>query len=160
MIDTRLTSQTKKTAVQEGTVLAFDFGEKRIGVAMGEFLLKSAHPLTTIDTKVTTLRFAKIETLIKEWQPKLLVVGLPLDEHGSIHKVTSLCKRFANRLNGRFALPVLLVDERYSSAEASSLLNQKNIKGLKQKPMLDAMAAKVILQSYFDSLSVTDKIMS
>ncbi len=162
MAETQPTSPTKitpvPTLVAEGTVLAFDFGERRIGVAMGEHLLKSAHPLTTIDTEITTLRFAKIEGLIKEWQPKLLVVGLPLDEDGGTHKMTPLCKRFANRLNGRFALPVVLVDERYSSTEASLQLNQQNIKGRKQKPMLDAMAAQVILQSYFDSLVLSDKI--
>ena len=157
MLETDTSNQTKitpaPTLAPEGTVLAFDFGERRIGVAMGEHFLKSAHPLTTIDTEITTLRFAKIEALIKEWQPKLLVVGLPLDEDGGTHKMTPLCKRFANRLNGRFALPVVLVDERYSSAEASQQLNQQNIKGRKQKPMLDAMAAQVILQSYFDNLS-------
>ena len=165
----QLTTESKIMPVQQGTVLAFDFGERRIGVAMGEHLLKSAHPLTTIDTEITTLRFAKIEALIKEWQPKLLVVGMPLDEDGGVHKMTPLCKRFANRLNGRFALPVVFIDERYSSAEASSQLNLQNIKGRKQKPMLDAMAAQVILQSYFDSLNtnslsldslpVSDKIM-
>ena len=143
----------QKACSQQGTVLAFDFGERRIGVAMGEHLLKSAHPLLTIDTEITALRFAKIEALIKEWQPKLLVVGLPLDEDGGIHKMTALCKRFANRLNGRFALPVMLVDERYSSAEASLQLSAQQIKGRKQKPMLDAMAAQVILQSYFDHIS-------
>ena len=121
--------------------------KKKILIAFKKVLLDNKADLTD-----------KIENLIKEWQPELLVVGLPLDEDGGTHKMTALCKRFANRLNGRFSLSVILVDERYSSAEASQQLNQQNIKGRKQKPMLDAMAAQVILQSYFDSLPEADKI--
>ena len=141
-----------KSQVQTGTVLAFDFGERRIGVAIGEHLIGSASPLTTIDNESNEIRFAAITALIKEWQPKLLVVGLPLSLDGSENAVTQLCKKFARRLNGRFNLPVILIDERYSSAEASNLLNQTGIKGRAQKIMLDQVAAQTILQSYFDSL--------
>ena len=142
-----------KEKVQSGTVLAFDFGERRIGVAVGEHLIHSANPLTTIDSESNEVRFAAITTLIDEWQPKLLVVGLPLSLDGSETEVTQLCKKFARRLNGRFNLPVMLVDERYSAAEASQLLNQTGIKGRAQKAMLDQVAAQTILRSYFDSLS-------
>ena len=142
----------EKSAVQCSTVLAFDFGERRIGVAVGEHLLTTANPLTTIDNESNEIRFQMISTLIKEWQPKLLVVGLPLNVDGTEHVVTQLCKKFARRLNGRFNLPVMLIDERYSSVEASSLLNQTGIKGRAQKAMLDQVAAQTILQSYFDSL--------
>ncbi len=142
-----------KEKVQSGTVLAFDFGERRIGIAVGEHLIHSANPLTTIDSESNEVRFAAITTLIHEWQPKLLVVGLPLSLDGSETEVTQLCKKFARRLNGRFNLPVMLVDERYSSAEASQLLNQTGIKGRAQKAMLDQVAAQTILRSYFDSLS-------
>ncbi|NOS95924.1 MAG: Holliday junction resolvase RuvX [Methylotenera sp.] len=142
----------EKSAVQSSTVLAFDFGERRIGVAVGEHLLTTANPLTTIDNESNEIRFQMISTLIKEWQPKLLVVGLPLNVDGTEHAVTQLCKKFARRLNGRFNLPVMLIDERYSSVEASSLLNQTGIKGRAQKAMLDQVAAQTILQSYFDSL--------
>jgi len=141
-----------KSQVQTGTVLAFDFGERRIGIAIGEHLIGSANPLTTIDNESNEVRFAAITALIKEWQPKLLVVGLPLSLDGSENAVTQLCKKFARRLNGRFNLPVILIDERYSSAEASNLLNQTGIKGRAQKVMLDQVAAQTILQSYFDSL--------
>lgn len=140
-----------KTKVQSGTVLAFDFGERRIGVAVGEHLINSANPLTTIDNESNEVRFAAITQLINEWQPKLLVVGLPLSLDGSETEVTQLCKKFARRLNGRFNLPVMLVDERYSSAEASQLLNETGIKGRSQKAMLDQVAAQTILRSYFDS---------
>lgn len=141
-----------KLKVQSGTVLAFDFGERRIGVAVGEHLIHSANPLTTIDSESNEVRFAVITQLINEWQPKLLVVGLPLSLDGSETEVTQLCKKFARRLNGRFNLPVILVDERYSSAEASQLLNETGIKGRAQKVMLDQVAAQTILRSYFGSL--------
>jgi putative Holliday junction resolvase len=134
------------------TVLCFDFGEQRIGVAVGEHILKSAKPLTTIDNESNEIRFEAISKLVNEWQPKLLIVGLPLSLDGAETKVTQLCKKFARRLNGRFNLPVMLIDERYSSVEASDLLNQSGIKGRAQKEMLDQVAAQTILQSYFDEL--------
>ena len=141
-----------KIKVQSGTVLAFDFGERRIGIAVGEHLINSANPLTTIDNESNEVRFATITQLINEWQPKLLVVGLPLSLDGSETEVTQLCKKFARRLNGRFNLPVIMIDERYSSTEASQLLNETGIKGRAQKAMLDQVAAQTILRSYFDSL--------
>lgn len=138
--------------VLSSTVLAFDFGEQRIGVAVGEHLLTTSNPLTTIDNESNEIRFQAITELVSEWQPKLLVVGLPLNVDGTEHEMTKLCKKFARRLNGRFNLPVLMIDERYSSVEASDLLNQRGIKGRAQKEMLDQVAAQTILQSYFNSL--------
>ena len=79
-------------------------------------------------------------------------MGLPLSLHGSETNVMQLCKKFARRLNGRFNLPVMLIDERYSSVEASDLLKQAGIKGRAQKTMLDQVAAQTILQSYFDGI--------
>lgn len=137
----------------QGTALGFDFGEKRIGVALGEHLLGIAHPLTTISTEINNERFTKIEALIQEWQPEVLVVGLPMSLDGEAHQLTHLCQKFARRLEGRFNLPVVLVDERLSSAEASQSLKQMGIGGRKQKPMIDQVAAQHILQSYFDGLS-------
>jgi len=138
-----------------GTVIAFDFGEKRIGVAVGETLIKTANVLTTIDTEVNDLRFAEIARLLKEWQPKLLIVGLPTHLDGSEHTVTQLSKKFAQRLEGRYNLPIIMVDERLSSIEASQHLSEAGIKGRAQKALIDAVAAKVILQSYFDRLQTT-----
>ncbi|HOY70421.1 MAG TPA: Holliday junction resolvase RuvX [Methylotenera sp.] len=138
--------------VHKGSVLCFDFGEQRIGVAIGEHLLGTANPLTTIDNESNTIRFEAITRLIDTWQPKLLIVGLPLSLEGAETEITLLCKKFARRLNGRFNLPVMLIDERYSSIEASDKLNQNGIKGRAQKKMLDQVAAQTILQSYFDSL--------
>ena len=149
LIDNENVYDTK--IVLASTAMCFDFGEQRIGIAVGEHLLATANPLTTIDNESNEIRFQIISELIKEWQPKLLVVGLPLNVDGTEHAVTQLCKKFARRLNGRFNIPVVLVDERYSSVEASSLLNQTSIKGRAQKAMLDQVAAQTILQSYFDS---------
>lgn len=138
-----------------GTVLAFDFGEKRIGVAVGETLIKTANALTTINAEVTNVRFAEIANLLTGWQPKLLIVGLPTYLDGSEHTITQLSKKFAQRLEGRFDLPVMMVDERLSSAEASLHLSEAGIKGREQKTLIDAVAAQVILQSYFDRLQTT-----
>ena len=139
-----------------GTVLAFDFGEKRIGVAVGEHLLGIAHPLTTIQGEANDERFRLIGEMIAQWQPTQLVVGLPLSLEGEEHGLTKLAQKFARRLNGRFNLPVALVDERLTSAEASQTLKEIGIGGRKQKPMLDQVAAQHILQSYFDSLDNHD----
>ncbi|WP_047539350.1 Holliday junction resolvase RuvX [Methylotenera versatilis] len=136
-----------------GTVLAFDFGEKRIGVAVGETLLKVAHPLTTIESETNDARFNCIANLIQEWRPSLLIVGLPTHMDGSEHLMTSLAKKFAQRLEGRFNLPVMMIDERLSSADAAQNLNAAGIKGIKQKALIDAVAAQTILQSHFDGLS-------
>lgn len=133
-----------------GTILAFDFGEKRIGVAVGDTLMRIAHPLQTISAESNDVRFAVIGSLIAEWQPAQLVVGLPMHLDGTEHELTLLCKKFARRLEGRFRLPVAMVDERLSSAEASQTLKQAGIGGRKQKPMLDQVAAQLILQQYLD----------
>lgn len=133
-----------------GTLLAFDFGERRIGVAVGDNLVGIAHPLQTIDAESNDIRFAAIGHLIAEWKPVRLVVGLPTHLDGTEHELTLLCKKFARRLEGRFNLPVSLVDERLSSAEASQNLKQAGIGGRKQKPMLDQVAAQLILQHYLD----------
>lgn len=130
-----------------GTVLAFDFGLKRIGVATGELALRRAHPLTTIAAADNATRFAAIAALIAEWQPVLLVVGLPRSLDGEEHDMTARCTRFANQLRGRHALPVALADERLTSFEAQDRLRQA---GRKPRTGIDAVAAQVILQSYFD----------
>ena len=133
-----------------GTLLAFDFGTRRIGVAVGNTLLRRANPLTTIEEEKTGARFAAIAALLDEWQPGALVVGLPSNDDGTPHELTALCRRFANRLKGRFNLPVILVDERYTSLAASAQLDEQGIHGRKQKALLDQYAAQQILQAYFD----------
>ncbi|MCP9760714.1 Holliday junction resolvase RuvX [Aquitalea sp. S1-19] len=135
-----------------GTVLGFDFGERRIGVALGETLLGIAHPLITIDTLVTDERFAAIANLLAEWKPVALIVGLPTHADGTPHNMTRLATKFSNRLKARYGLPVFLVDERYTSEVAESMLNDAGLRGRKQKPALDQVAAQAILQSWFEGV--------
>ncbi|HUW26811.1 MAG TPA: Holliday junction resolvase RuvX [Gallionella sp.] len=134
----------------DGTLLAFDFGTRRIGIAVGNTLLRQANPLTVINDEKNEKRFTEITALLAEWQPAALVVGLPSNDDGSPHELTALCRRFANRLKGRFNLPIILVDERYTSLAASARLNEQGIHGRKQKTLIDQYAAQQILQAYFD----------
>ena len=119
------------------TVLAFDFGLKRIGVAVGEPELRTAHPLPAV------AGFAQIEKLVAEWKPARLVVGLPVREAGE-HPLARRVERFARQLHGRFRIPVERVDERFSSVEAESRL-----RGIKRKA-IDSVAAQLILEQFFD----------
>lgn len=134
-----------------GAILAFDFGERRIGVAVGDLEVGIAHPLQTIDDEGNNARFAVIGQLIADWKPVQLVVGLPSHDDGVEHELSRLCRRFARRLEGRFNLPAVLVDERYTSVEASQSLREAGVHGRSQKAMLDQVAAQRILQSHFDS---------
>src|SRR5690606_34977271 len=118
-------------------LLGFDFGTRRIGVAVGNTLTESARPLRTIAATPTDQRFARIGELIAEWQPAQLVVGRPLHADGNPNDTTPHCERFARQLSGRFGLPVALVDERYSS-----------VAGDGDDPDSDAQAAATILRQY------------
>jgi putative Holliday junction resolvase len=142
-----------QSSILSGTLLAFDFGTKRIGIAVGNTVSATARPLTTINDEKNDTRFASIAALLAEWQPAALIVGLPCNDDGTPHEMTALCRRFANRLKGRFNLPTLLVDERYTSAAASSVLDEEGIHGRKQKSLIDQYAAQQILQAYFDEPS-------
>jgi putative Holliday junction resolvase len=122
------------------TVLGFDFGLKRIGVAVGNTLLRQAQPLTVITAPTNDGKFAAIAKLMQEWQPGRCIVGLPLHPDGAEHEMTVRCRRFANQLAGRFGVATALVDERYSSA----VLAQR------QGDVIDADAAAIILQQYFN----------
>lgn len=135
----------------EGTVLAFDFGEKRIGVATGETLLGSAHPLTVIHAESNDERFAAIGKLVAEWRPVQLVVGLPTHADGTPHDMTRLARKFAERLQRRFNLPVGLADERLTSLDAEARLRETGRNSKTAKPLLDAVAAQLILQTWFES---------
>jgi len=133
-----------------GTLLAFDFGTQRIGVAVGNTIAASSQPLTTIAEEKNDLRFAAIAALIKEWRPCALLVGMPRNEDGTPHELTALCERFAKRLQGRFGLTTLWVDERFTSFAASERLNKQGIWGRQQKSLIDQYAAQQIMQAYFD----------
>ena len=106
------------------TLLGFDFGERRIGVAVGNTLTGAARPLATVAEATVDGRFARIGALLLEWQPAMLVVGRPLHPDGAAHEVTAQAERFARQLQGRFGLPVVLVDERYSTVAAQARLRE------------------------------------
>ncbi|MEO1767241.1 Holliday junction resolvase RuvX [Thiobacter aerophilum] len=135
---------------QRGTVLAFDFGSKRIGVAVGELELRLAHPLATLPGEPREARFLAIGELVREWQPVLFVVGLPRHLDGSEHAFAGRCRRFARQLEGRFGIPAVLVDERLSSRAAQEDLIDSGIKRGRSRAVLDQAAARHILQRFFD----------
>jgi putative Holliday junction resolvase len=120
------------------SLLAFDFGTRRIGVATGNRFSQSAEPLKSIAVEGEA-RFLAIERLIKEWQPDALVVGLPVHPDGAEHAMTMRARRFGRQLHGRFRLSVYEVDERYTSVEAES-------RGARD---VDSTAAALILEQYF-----------
>ncbi|MFY0480900.1 Holliday junction resolvase RuvX [Achromobacter marplatensis] len=128
----------------EETLLGFDFGEKKIGIAIGNTLTRQARPLEIIFSEIRDARFGRIAALLQEWQPHRVIVGLALDADGGEQPATARCRRFANQLHGRFGIAVELIDERGSSMEAQRLLGTHAAD--------DAMAAAVILQRYLDTL--------
>lgn len=123
------------------TVMSFDFGLKRIGVAVGNLLIKQAQPLAIIDAATNAAKFTAIGTLIDEWQPSSIVVGLPLHPDGAEHEMTLRCRRFANQITGRFGVATVLIDERYTSAVLSASRGEH----------VDSQAAALILQQFFDT---------
>ena len=137
-----------------GSVLAFDFGLQRIGVAVGEPEVGTAHPLPMVEAQSGTGRLTAIGRLVDEWRPALLVVGRPLAEDGAPHEMTRRAERFARQLEGRFGVPVRLVDERYSSAEVESRMRaaygRRRATALARGKMLDSQAAQLLLEQYFD----------
>jgi len=134
-----------------GTVLGFDLGLKRTGVASGDLAIGVAHPLTVIQADSTETRLTAIASLLAEWQPVLLVIGLPTHADGSEHEMTRVARNFARKLESRFNLPVFMVDERHTSTAAESELHARGIHGRKNKALTDAVAAKLILQGFFDA---------
>ena len=125
------------------TVLGFDFGLKRIGVAVGNTVIRQAQALTIIEAATNDDKFAAIAALVASWQPARCVVGMPFHPDGAEHEMSVRCRRFANQLHGRYGLPVVLVDERYTSAVLSQQRGER----------IDDSAAALILQQYFDDHS-------
>jgi putative Holliday junction resolvase len=137
-------------APSDATILAFDFGTRRVGVAVGNTLTRTAHPLQTIDASRAAMRFAAIAALIDAWLPSRLVVGLPLHADGSEHATTVRARAFARELERRHALPVTLVDERWTTEVARTDLAAAGRGGRGNRPLRDQAAAAIILQAYFD----------
>lgn len=132
------------------TVLAFDFGTRRIGVAVGNTLTRTAAPLTTIEIADPDARLAAIAALVGDWAPAQLVVGVPVHADGREHAMTSRARAFARQLERAFALPVAQVDERYTTAIAQQMLDASALPRGRHRAVRDQVAAQVILQSWFD----------
>jgi putative Holliday junction resolvase len=140
---------------KHSTIMGFDFGEKRIGVATGNLSIGLAAPLTTIHAASNVDRLAAIAKLFTEWQPAQFVVGQPRHADDQPHEIAHLAKKFGNRLQENFKRPVVYIDETLSSTEAARLLVERGISGREQKDKLDAFAAAVILQSWMNEYALT-----
>ncbi|MDB4040244.1 Holliday junction resolvase RuvX [Methylophilaceae bacterium] len=143
--------QIKIVKKMEGNILSFDFGEKRIGIAIGNSITKTSHPLETINTDKNTERYRLIELLLKTWEPVKLVIGYPLNEDGTLSKMSLLAKKFGMKLGNKYNIPIVMIDERFTSSEADLELKkfEKNFK--KRKIVIDQVAAMIILDSFFQN---------
>lgn len=141
----------KKSVVGERTLLGFDFGKKYIGVAIGQEITGTASPIGSVNAKDGIPQWDDIDKLMKEWQPDILVVGLPLNMDGTEQQLTLDAKKFGRRLSGRFGTEVQYQDERLTTASAKEeLFSQGGYKNLK-KDNIDAQSAKLIIESYLES---------
>lgn len=142
------------------TLLGFDFGTKRIGIAIGQEVTDTANPLTTVTAVKHKPDWESISKIISEWQPDLLVVGLPLHMDGTEQEMTQAARRFSNQLHGRYQIPIALMDERLSSNEAESIIKEQSgsssashgslFRGslFPDKAQVDMISAQLILQSW------------
>jgi putative Holliday junction resolvase len=133
------------------TLLAFDFGTKSIGVAIGQQLTGTARPLAALKAHDGTPDWNRIEALLKEWEPDRVVVGLPLNMDGSEQPLTARARKFANRIHGRFGVQVDLHDERLSTVEARAELFERGGFRALSKGSVDSLSAVIILESWFEN---------
>jgi putative Holliday junction resolvase len=142
---------------QPRVVLAFDFGQRRIGVACGDTVSRSASPLEAVPAGKDGPRWELLDKLMREWQPDLAVIGLPYNVDGSDSDMTSAARGFAAELQRRFLLEIALVDERYSSREAEARLKSARESGQRRRRVtpgaVDAAAACVILERWFTEIT-------
>ena len=122
-------------------IMAFDYGTKRIGVAVGNSLTKSSEALNQINNSSEEFRFKSVEQLILQWNPSVVVVGLPLHPDGAEHAMTQKARRFGQQIGGRYSKPVYFVDERYSSVVLEG--------DVQYQESLDSHAAALILEQFF-----------
>ena len=131
---------------QAETLIAFDYGEKHIGVAVGQTLTGTANPLETIRVTSASPDWNAISRIVETWRPNALVLGLPLNMDGTEQTVTKRARRFGNQLCGRYQLPVHLVDERLTTREARDRLAAEGRAGSDDHPV----AAQIILESWLN----------
>ncbi|MCI4113090.1 Holliday junction resolvase RuvX [Dickeya dianthicola] len=132
------------------TLLAFDFGTRSIGVAIGQEITGTARPLTSLKAQDGVPDWQKVEKLLNEWQPALIIVGLPLNMDGTEQPLTARARKFAQRLHGRFGVKVDLHDERLSTVEARADLFERGGFRALDKGSVDAASAVIILESWFE----------
>lgn len=139
--------------MNNGTFLAFDFGTKSIGVAVGQSITGTARPLAALKANNGNPDWDAIGRLLKEWQPERAIVGLPLNMDGTNQPLTDKARKFGNRLHGRFGVDVILHDERLSTVEARAGLFERGGFRALDKGSVDSASAVIILESYFEAQS-------
>lgn len=140
----------KSAPIGQRTIIGFDFGKKYIGVAVGQEITGSASPLGSIKANDGIPHWDSLASYLKEWQPDLIIVGLPLNMDGSEQQLTKDAKKFGNRISGRFGLNVEFQDERLTTADAKEqLFSRGGYKNLK-KDNIDAESARLIIESFFE----------
>ena len=133
------------------TALAFDFGVKSIGCAVGQSITGTAQALSAFKANDGIPDWSKIEKCLAEWQPKIVIVGLPLNMDGTEQEITQRARKFSQRIHGRFLVPVELHDERLSTAEArAEIFSRGGFKAL-DKGKIDSISACIILESWFET---------
>jgi len=143
------TSTTANKAPQ--TLLGFDFGTKSIGVATGQMITATAQPIDAIKANDGIPNWDTVEKVIKEWQPDVVVVGLPLNMDGTEQAITQRAKKFANRLNGRFGVTIALQDERLTTASAKEFIFERGGFKALDKGKIDSVSAALILESWMEA---------
>ena len=133
------------------SLLGFDFGTKSIGVATGQMITATAQPINAIKANDGIPNWDIVEKVIKEWQPDLVVVGLPLNMDGTEQAITQRAKKFANRLNGRFGVKTALQDERLTTASAKEFIFERGGFKALDKGKVDSVSAALILESWMES---------
>ncbi|MER2491052.1 Holliday junction resolvase RuvX [Catenovulum sediminis] len=150
-----MTQQTnsKKPSTPDGqrTVIAFDFGLKSIGVAVGQELSYSTRSLSAIKAQDGTPNWDIVEKTLNDWKPDLLIVGLPLNMDGTEQEITARARKFANRLHGRFGYPVETWDERLTTVDAKAFLFETGGYKNLSKDKIDSKSAEIILMSWFEN---------
>lgn len=135
---------------KEYAVFAIDYGEARMGIAMGNSILQIPHPLVTIQAEGVRAKIEQLNDLILKWQPQLIIVGCP-HQHDNLQKIQLIntINNFVKKIKHKFKMPVVIINEDFTSSHASGLLNEQGIFGKAQKGKLDQLAACSILQTYF-----------
>lgn len=132
------------------TFLGFDFGSRHLGIAVGSSATGTARPLGSAPVRAGVPDWATLDRLVKEWQPAALIVGLPLNMDDSENAMSRAARKFGHRLQGRYNLPVHMVDERLTSVDAKNTLVESRVPWKQRKARVDKLAAQNILQAYLD----------